>query len=310
MSKPVGLLVVVLLTFSVLGARAEAQSGLGTVTSDGLHVGGCPMYGGNNFFSLMTCYDGHETSCPNTAEATPPATFTFIYGVATPTAPIGTIVFLSGGKGTTPSLDAGTEETFAGDYYYQHYQVVQIAWHSDWEDNGLAAAAKSIGSAACRPASFLSWVYNNLYLPIQANKAQAGMCAQGNSAGSGALAYTLAWYGGGSGTNGNLLDKVTLLNGPVFSDIEKGCGVYEYIPSVTVCPSGQFGCNPANVPSSWSLRPVYSDAAPGMQTWTGDSTCAGSNYTSTQSNENWKDMSIVDDGVNGQFSYPKTKMTA
>jgi hypothetical protein len=114
--KSSSLLVLALLSFSLLGTQAGAQSGLtlGTVTSDGQRQNGCPTFSdGGTFFSGMTCYDGHEAGCPNTAEATPPATFTFVYGVATPAppiVPIGTIVFLSGGKGTTPSFSSGERE--------------------------------------------------------------------------------------------------------------------------------------------------------------------------------------------------------
>ena len=48
------------------------------------------------------------------------------------------------------------------------------------------------------------------------------MCAQGFSAGSGALGYALAWYGAATSAEYHL-DKVALLSGPVFSDIEQGC---------------------------------------------------------------------------------------
>jgi hypothetical protein len=42
------------------------------------------------------------------------------------------------------------------------------------------------------------------------------MCALGDSAGSAAIAYSLAYYGAGS-----YLDNVELLSGPVLSDIEQ-----------------------------------------------------------------------------------------
>jgi hypothetical protein len=312
----------------MLGPHVSAQSGppsLGSVTVSTTALSSCPTYttssGTVSFYSGMTCYDGSEAGCPNTADTTTNP-FPFVVGYAKPTTGTvnGTIVFLSGGDGNTPTLDPGSENNFADDYFKAGYQVVQIAWGTPegpitpWEDNGLAASAKNVGYAACRPASFLSWVYNNLYLPIQHNLSKAGMCAQGTSAGSAAIAYSLAWYAAGAGTNSDLLDKVELLSGPVLSDIEQGCAVYPFSESVTVCPSvngvQQFGCNPANSPSSWSLEPYYTGAVVGVRGWTGDNSCRNGNYTSSASNENWKDMSIVDDGVYGHFSYPNTSMSA
>jgi len=46
------------------------------------------------------------------------------------------------------------------------------------------------------------------------------MCALGDSAGSAAVAYSLAYYNAGS-----YFDNVELLSGPVLSDIEQGCQV-------------------------------------------------------------------------------------
>jgi len=72
----------------------------------------------------------------------------------------------------------------------------------------------NIRTAACRPATFLHWVKGTPGNP--GLWTQGGMCAQGASAGSGGLAYALAWYGEGSD-----LDKAVFLSGPVFSDIRK-----------------------------------------------------------------------------------------
>lgn len=107
----------------------------------------------------------------------------------------GTIVFFSGGGGTTPTTDTGQELSFAADYLAARFAMVQTRWDSDWEstnspsDGGLPYAP-NILLAACRPATLLSKINSSsTFHPAGA------MCAQGGSAGSAAVAYSLVWYG-------------------------------------------------------------------------------------------------------------------
>jgi hypothetical protein len=44
-----------------------------------------------------------------------------------------------------------------------------------------------------------------------------------------------------------------------------------------------------------------------MQAWTGDPTCAGTKYTSQESDDAWKAMSIVSPG--GRTSFPQTAIS-
>ena len=97
-----------------------------------------------------------------------------------------------------------------------------VAWDSDWEDTGTAT--KNIAYAAGRPAAFLRYIKASLYDPLHQLNPQAGMCAQGTSAVSAEIAYSLAWYGAGTGTT-SYLDKAEFLSGPPIADIEKGCEV-------------------------------------------------------------------------------------
>ncbi len=172
---------------------------------------------------------------------------------------------------------------------------------------------KNVGYAAGRPAAFLNWVNTNLYASVHSANPTAGFCAQGNSAGGGAIAYYLAWYGGyGS------LDHAEFLSSPPLSDLEQGCATQDphgLTQPATVCPTGQLGCNPNNNPSSWTQFVTYSDAVAGVPEWSDDATqgaagvCQGSTTTSATANSEWKAMSIVD-GTVGTFNYPHTSMTA
>jgi len=237
----------------------------------------CP----SDFLAGMTCFQAH-VSCPNTAN------IGVTFGSEEPAGPPkGTIVLLEGGSGRNPMGAEGYVEKYLQD----GFRVVQLAWDSAWEVTGVANNT-SIKTAACRPATFLKFASESLHT-------EGGMCAQGDSAGSGALAYSLAWYGSGS-----FLDKVELLSGPVFGDIEQGCVVPNAAIS-TVCPAGQFGCN--GLP--WPDSPAYVGGdITAIDHWSGNLTCNGVTTTTRASNLSWKAMSIVDGTTNPSFSYPHTAM--
>lgn len=241
----------------------------------------------------------------------------------------GTIVFLSPEGGTAASEPASgcptppcyNEATYFEDYLNTYkYQVVQTAWDKTtdpepgWEDTGTST--KYVGYAAGRVAAFLSWAYGSsiLYGGVNSNNSQAGMCAQGNSAGGGGIAYFLAWYMGQTGYPGSL-DHAEFLSSPPLSDIERGCK--KVIPDegdpVTICSvAHQLGCSGV---TPWTASAYYTNALSGVQAWTDQTNqlvdeCRSTVETEDRANEQWKDMSIVDDGVVSTFNYPKTSMTA
>jgi hypothetical protein len=271
-------LVAAFLMSSIAALRANAQRAplpLGSVKQ--VVSSTCP----SGFLAGMNCFSA-QISCPDTAD------IGFTYGVEGPdVAEKGTIVFLEGGSGTS---DTSSVE-YSGKYLDAGFRIVQFVWDSPWGVTGNTTST-GIKVAACRPATFLNYVYQNLY-------SAGGMCAQGDSAGSGAAAYSLAWYGGA-----NFLDKVELLSGPVFGDIEEGCMV-PHAPTVTVCPAGQLGCNGA----PWPDPPYYVGAdINGIDLWSGNSTCNSGSPTSKAADASWKSMSIVDGTDNPSFSYPQTAM--
>ncbi len=67
------------------------------------------------------------------------------------------------------------------------------------------------------------------------------MCAQGDSAGSAAVVYSMTYYGAAS-----YLYNVELISGPVLSDIKQGCQEPAPNDPVTVCPAGQNGLSTWN----------------------------------------------------------------
>ena len=272
---------------------AHAQTGfqsLGTWSTPQPATCASGFYGKNCFSTIV--------SCPGTTSLI--ATYGYALGIGK----LGTIVMFTGGGGTSAG---GEDYRYAGDYSALGYTLVQVVWASDWEDTGTNAY--SIKNAACRPATFLNFVYTNPAI-FQAGK----FCAQGGSGGAGALGYSLAWYGAGSGKTGYpQLDNVELIDGPMFSDLKQGCAEYHFndSPNVPICRPGtsQLGC------TGWgngiSLTPQYLfGAGAGIGVWTGDPSCTvgqgTSGSTSPRSNTEWIDQSIV--SPNASFNYPNTKL--
>jgi hypothetical protein len=309
-----------LLAIAAFSAPAHAQLSLGSVTNIGDPFA-CPASGwysynaGGGTVYSMSCFGATLSSCSNAQD------IGFTFGYLSPSGIItgsvkGVIVFFNGSGGEEPAGDAtGTpagEFDFTDYYFKQGYEIVQIAWGSDWEQNQTSYSPGQYGNiqnAACRPATFLNYVYNSIYKPVQQSYPSAGMCAQGASGGSGAVAYSLAYYGAGS-----WLDNVELISGPVFGDIKQGCQVGPTAPSVTVCGQNggsQYGCQLGAGGSTWTLSPEYiTPAVTSVGIWTNDTSCGGSNSTSSASNLRWWQQSIVDDGTNSPtFTYPNTAMS-
>jgi hypothetical protein len=271
----VGLFLFLFLLLSFNWASAQSTPlPLGSVTAVA-PLSPCPT----GYSPGASCFQA-KVSCPNTAD------IRVTYGFINPSGiPRGTIVLLRGAGGTQPGLG-----NYAATYLHDGYRVVQTAWATNWEDTGLPT--KNIQTAACRAATLLNFFDQNIY------DGNGGMCAQGFSAGSAEIAYSLASY-----ASSNYLDKVELLSGPVFSDIAQGCMV-PLAPPVTVCAPGQFGCSGA----PWLDKPQY---VTGIQTLVSNltgRTCQSMTPTSMQDNASWKSMSIVDGTSGPSFFHPKTAM--
>jgi hypothetical protein len=243
------------------------------------------------------CQAATVTNCPNVSD------LNFTYSYDTPASPKGTIVFLSGSGGTDDTGDIG----FAGDYFANGYEVVQIEWADEWEftgGNGTTTFPANVRLAACRGATLLNFIFNTNNSTLYSG---GGRCAQGSSAGSGAIAYALTFYGAGS-----YLDAVEMKSGPPIADFEQGCK-QPPAPDVTICGQNngnQFGCQLGGT-LPWTLSPTYTGAASGVRSWTNDGSCAAGGTTSQASETAWLQQSIVNDGTgNPTYSYPKTAMTA
>jgi hypothetical protein len=266
---------VMLFYFSTVSAAAQSSPlPLGTV-SNVKSLNACPAgYPQGALCSQAT------VSCPGTAN------IQVTFGIREVAGSKGTIVLHNGTGGTTP-LDSNFDQAYIQDAY----SVAALAWATPWEDTGLAQ--KNVRTAACRPATLLNFILNQLAPP-------GAKCAQGFSGGTGAWGYALAAYGAGS-----YLDKVVLESGPVFSDFSQGCKVPK-AANLQVCSPGQFGCEPGD---TFSDSPSYvGKTVSFVGQVTGDLSCGGTAKTTSVSSARWKAQSIVDGTMNSSFSYPQTSL--
>jgi hypothetical protein len=162
-------------------------------------------------------------------------------------------------------------------YLAYGFEIEQVEFATAWE---ATSETPNLKNAACRMATLLD------YLQQQNPSYPFGVHA--GSAGAGAVGYALAWYG--------LVPQVVeLTSGPSFSDIEMGCEVPK-AAHVLVLPTNG---------SSWADLINYNEknTESNMEAWTGNPTCAGTEFTTRASEDAWKAMSIVSPGAESSFSH-------
>jgi hypothetical protein len=162
-----------------------------------------------------TCYN-LETTCPGIADQTVGVK------VNNPSGTKGTVTFIVGGAGMEWYDQTFNFGTTAVDMVAQAgFTTAQIAFYAkpaNYPPNGTFAGwlsgpgAPGLRSLSCRFATVSMWVRDHI------RQQNAPFCHTGNSAGSGAPFYALAYYGFNSYYN-----FVELTSGPPFTHIEKGC---------------------------------------------------------------------------------------
>lgn len=219
-------------------------------------------------------------SCPDANGGPDLPNLDAILGVTYPTGPtIGTIILLSGGKGTD-FFNNG----FPHDYVNNGFQVVQLAWASDWADANHAG----VKSAACRPSTVFQYVFNT----VHGDSRTKAFCGQGLSGGGAALAYSLADYG-----FADYFDYIAIAAGPGVARMDYGCHPKLY----TGGPR--------------DLCPLIPDAAfaydfgtaKKVNTWEGTRTC-GQSYRDPNEISKWESDSIISAGAS--YSYPNTGVSS
>jgi hypothetical protein len=189
----------------------------------------------------------------------------------------GTIILLNGSGGTT-FFNSGFADTYLGD----GFNVVQLAWASDW----ASANGAGVKSAACRPAT----VFKTVFDTVQLRSRTAGFCGQGISGGGGALAYSLAHYGLSS-----YFDYVVLAGGPGVARMDYGCDKSLYTGGprnlCPLLPNAIFAYGSGKLVNGWENTTTCTDANPlpgDIDRWTADSIIStGASYLYPQTGMSW-----------------------
>jgi hypothetical protein len=173
---------------------------------------------GRGFNNTALCQLAIVKNCPNDDDLE----FLFAINPARGTSK-GTIVLLSGFGGTNATEAPDQGNSFVNSYTQAGYTVLQVAWGGEGQNGGIdwerthsdITIQPSVRNAACRPASLLLWAFNN-----PAIYSGGGKCVQGFSAGGGAGAYAVSWYGAADAALG-YLDKLLFISGPELADIKQ-----------------------------------------------------------------------------------------
>jgi hypothetical protein len=182
-----------------------------------------------------------DISCPNIPN------YTAYVKIITPTNPIGTIIFTTGGGGNTLYETDTYGTTAVQNVVDAGYEAVQLTFGAPfsngagWEDdvNGLGARA-----AACRYAMVAQW--------LAQQTPSVPLCATGNSAGGQNIGEGLAHYGLGS-----YLSFAEITSGPPFSRVDLACNPTTVDPEVEPCSNATVGMSVGVTDATNFIDPAY-----------------------------------------------------
>jgi hypothetical protein len=166
------------------------------------------------------------------------------------------------GQSDNPATDAAAAKKAAGFVDQVHRKglmTVEVRWKTPWL---TSPSGNEAGPArmACRPATVIDHVFETYVKPLGVNDAsgRCGFCLSGNSGGSSAIAYSLAFYGVGPLVNG-----VVLTGGPPHAALVKTCTNvpgYEYPLSNLKVLDSSYGFLPGGPPGPCATHdPSWAD---------------------------------------------------
>jgi len=133
----------------------------------------------------------------------------------------GLVMLFSAGKGERWWGESQQDLALLDRLLEDGFTVVQVRWNKR-ESWLLSAPGEDAGTAhlACRPATVVQWVHDNVYVPQGLDPAPltCGFCLAGSSGGASQVTYPLAFYG-----LDGIVDAVVPISGPPHADQAAGC---------------------------------------------------------------------------------------
>jgi len=189
-------LILTWILFSTIPAFAQTFP-LGTIS---------PLAGGDSTCPAGFTCRGLKVTCPGTPQV---ATF---YATRLTVNPVGTVIFFTGGAGTTYWSSANEFlPSFVNDLIALRYNVLQVRWKSEWEASARGLNS-GIAKLACRPATMISYLHKTF------QPATSRLIITGNSGGASQVSYPLAYYG-----LDQIVDVMIPTGGPPHSALQKSC---------------------------------------------------------------------------------------
>ena len=133
----------------------------------------------------------------------------------------GLVVFFTGSFGNNWWIKENPEGgAFLDELRKLGFTIVQVRWKGPWLASSPGYDA-GVAHLACRPATVIRHIYDNIYLPLGgsvSHSGEAGFCITGNSGGASQVSFALSHYG-----LENILDVVIPTGGPPHADLHKAC---------------------------------------------------------------------------------------
>jgi hypothetical protein len=124
--------------------------------------------------------------------------------------------------GTLGTGTLGLNKQWVDSMVADGFEVVIVSWstRTPWL---MSAPGEQVGPKllACRPATSIQWVHDNIYKQLTSpakGKGVCGFCATGNSGGGSQIAYSMSFYG-----VADLLNAAVLTSGPPHTALDQAC---------------------------------------------------------------------------------------
>jgi hypothetical protein len=199
-----------------ISSHTPSSSGSGSQTGSKLPLGTLTLTSGSPSCAQGgSCRIGFQVECPGVQQQAEGA----LIAEGPGSQPRGLVMGFVGTLGTGTE---GLSRQWVEDMVAAGFEVVVVSW-ADQTPWLQSAQGEQVGPKllACRPATTIKWVHDNIFEQLGSGSAAdgvCGFCATGNSGGASQIAYAMSFYG-----VADLLDVAVLTSGPPHTALDEAC---------------------------------------------------------------------------------------